>query len=221
MTVLFLFDAWSRLPRKNPEAELRVFKKAFPNGNSVRLIIKAHHLSPVEYYELHRLCGRNHWITIVDDFLSEQALSRLFLDADILLSLQRSEGFGLNLAKAQAYGIPIITTAYGGHLDFCEDTAFLVGYKLEDVTRYNDPWYPEGHWAEPNEEEAVGLLRSVVEKVKSNCPVLTRRRLKGQQIIHSDFSDTALKDRLRERLAVFFPKLIFRNEQLEAQRRAS
>ena len=208
LTVLFLFDAWSRLPRKNPEAVIRVFREAFRGGREARLIIKAHHLSGEELRKLHVLCGREHWITIIDEFLPEKELNALFAGADILLSLQRSEGFGLNLARALAVGLPVITTGFGGHLDFCTAaTAKLVPYRMESAGAYRDPWYPAGNWAAPDEAAAVRMLREATREVRAGVAPLARRRAAGRKMMAGEFSAEALRLRIKERLRPCFPGL--------------
>ncbi len=208
LTVLFLFDAWSRLPRKNPEAVIRVFREAFRDGRKARLIIKAHHLSGEELRKLHQLCGRDHWITIIDEYLPETELNSLFARADVLLSLQRSEGFGLNLARALAAGLPVVTTGFGGHLDFCtKATAKLVPYSLESAAGYRDPWYAGGNWAAPDEATAVTMLQDVAAEVRSGSGKLETRRKAGRKLITKDFSDAALRSRIAARMQPYFPKL--------------
>ncbi len=208
LTVLFLFDAWSRLPRKNPEAVIRVFRKAFAGDSRARLLIKAHHLSPEELSTLHAQCGRDHWITIINEFLSERELDTIFRSADILLSLQRSEGFGFNLARALANGLPLVTTGHGGHREFCKRAnTFLVPYSMEEVAGYGDPWYPLGRWGAPNEGAAVKLLQKLAAMVRSRDPELDRMRQHGLDTMAKHFSTARLAQRIRGRLKHRLPSL--------------
>ena len=99
----------------------------------MRLVIKAHHLSSGEEEHLRHCCGSDQRIILHNAFIDKDALCGLYESADIFLSLQRAEGFGLNIAHALAIGLPVITTAFGGHLDFCnEETAFLVRKPLSN-----------------------------------------------------------------------------------------
>ena len=201
LTVLFLFDAWSRLPRKNPEAVIRVFRRAFEGMWNVRLILKGHHLSADEFSNLQKLCGYDQWITIINDFLSAAELDRMFEKADLLLSLQRSEGFGLNLARALAKGVPVVTTGYGGHRDFCRpNIAFLVPYKLEEATGYKDPWYPVGRWGDPNEAAAIKLVQQVAGMIRKKDPEIDERRQRGLDLMETKFSQACLEQRIQRRL---------------------
>lgn len=179
LTVLFVFDAWSTLERKNPLAVVRVFKKAFKDSKlKVRLILKGHHLRTEDVARLRGHCDDR--MTLINFTVTGAAMDRLFSQADILLSLQRSEGFGLNIAKSLARGIPVVTTGYGGHLDFCnKKNTFLIGYKMVNVKSSGGKFYREGRWASPDEGEAVRTLMKVAKKVVSNDTSLLKMRQRG------------------------------------------
>jgi len=204
LTVLFLFDAWSRLPRKNPEAVIRVFRKAFAGVTNVRLVIKAHHMTGEDLAMLQELCGRDHWITVINEFLPEDELNEMFESADMLLSLQRSEGFGLNLGRALARGLPIVTTGYGGHRDFCRpDNSFLVPYRLRetvDTDPSSDPYYSVGRWGDPNETAAVRIVKQVAKMIRTKDPEIDERRQRGLDVMAKGFSQDRLQQTIRTRL---------------------
>jgi glycosyltransferase involved in cell wall biosynthesis len=200
-TVLYLFDAWSRCSRKNPEASIRVFQKAFPHRRDVRLVLKGHHLNEAELKQLRAAAGWDSRITVLNEFLSFEALEQLFANADVLLSLQRSEGFGLNIARALGIGLPVITTGWGGHLDFCKSqNSMLVPYQMKHVSLEGDHFYQEGVWADPDEKAAAKMLREVCLMVESADPVLTKMRKHGLKLMATNFSREALKKRIAERL---------------------
>src|SRR5690606_15325465 len=147
--------------------------------------------------------GNDPRVSLINSYLSKPAMERLFADADILLSLQRSEGFGLNLARAMARGIPLITTAFGGHLDFCsEDSAFLIPWTLTDVRIHGDEFYTSGKWADPDEAAAVNCLREVVRMVIERDSELDSRRERGRRTIAERFSREMLKRRIAKLLGV-------------------
>jgi glycosyltransferase involved in cell wall biosynthesis len=80
----------------------------------------------------------------------------------MILSLHRSEGFGLTLAEAMASGTIPVATGYSGNLQFMKDKDFLVDYKLVDVNNT----YFKGQWAEPNIEDAIDKIDNAIKNKK-------------------------------------------------------
>jgi glycosyltransferase involved in cell wall biosynthesis len=113
---------------------------------------------------LHDAVGNAPNIDIIDAVWSRAEVSKLYCDADVLLSLHRSEGFGLSIAEAMMVECPTIVTAWSGNMDFCaEDTSFLVAYRLVPFED-NDPSYSKvgsARWAEPDVEAAASHLREL------------------------------------------------------------
>ncbi|HYF35004.1 MAG TPA: glycosyltransferase family 9 protein [Prosthecobacter sp.] len=193
-TVLYLFDAWSRFTRKNPTAAVRVFQRTFRFRHDVRLILKGHHMSPEELLQLKASTGFDSRITIVNRYLTSAELDELFDSADVLLSLQRGEGFGLNIAKALGRGLPVITTGWGGQLDFCRpENAMLVPYRLVNAgSGCEDHRFSNGVWAEPNETAACHMLARMEQMAAAGDKVLLEMRENGLKMINSKFSHPVL-----------------------------
>ena len=89
-------------------------------------------------------------IQVLETTLTEADMACLMNSADVLLSLHRSEGFGLVPAQALLYGKPIIATDWSGCKDFLNaENSVLVPSSLIPV---HDPsqMYRSGHWADPD-----------------------------------------------------------------------
>jgi glycosyltransferase involved in cell wall biosynthesis len=88
-------------------------------------------------------------------------LSLLIAGSDAVISLHRSEGFGLVLAEAMLAEVPVIATAWSGNTDFIDDDcAIPIPYKLIPATDAQGLYdAPESHWAEPDTEAAARALR--------------------------------------------------------------
>lgn len=166
---VFNFSYGSCYERKNPEAILTAFAKAFPNDEDVRLIIKtAHSQSSTEKSHairllIKKLCLENK-VVVVDDYMPHSDLIDLFAASDVYISLHRGEGLGLGMLESMSVGTPVICTRYGGNLDFCkETTSFLVNVS-KVVAATDFPFYRYvADWAEPDIDQAAYYLRKIYE----------------------------------------------------------
>jgi glycosyltransferase involved in cell wall biosynthesis len=195
---LTIFDMLSVFERKNPLAVVEAFVRAFGDSSACHLAVKVNHghLRPDQVQRL-RAAAAGYPVTILDHAASREEINALMLSCDCLVSLHRSEGFGLTLAEAMCLGKPVIATAYSGNLDFTKsDNAFLVGYRLRPVGKGCEP-YDEGlMWAEPSIEEAAAQMKAVYE-----CEDLRQRRaMAGQEFVREFFSPAAVGRHMRNRL---------------------
>ena len=70
-------------------------------------------------------------VELIYDDLTDEDLKALYLQSDLLIAPSRAEGFGLPIAEAMKLGIPVITTAWGGQMDFCNhQNSWLIDFKL-------------------------------------------------------------------------------------------
>jgi glycosyltransferase involved in cell wall biosynthesis len=165
---LSLFDFWSTPERKNPLGAIQAFQLAFPpqDGAAVELLIKTSSAEqfPEACAELMAAAAgdpRIHWL---HELLSPAAMDDLLLSADTLLSLHRSEGFGLVLADAMVTELPVIATGYSGNLDFMPPgSAALVRWQIQPITRTCGDYRQGWHWAEPDLAAAARAMRQLVQ----------------------------------------------------------
>ncbi|HEV8185540.1 MAG TPA: glycosyltransferase, partial [Chthoniobacterales bacterium] len=160
---LFLFDMSSELERKNPFGLIRAFRRAFLPDEKVTLLLKLvrGELDPAGTARLEAAAGDAN-IVIVNEVVSRERALGFVKMSDCYVSLHRSEGFGLALAEAMALGKPVISTGYSGNLDFMNaGNSFLVDYTIVPVESEGPNYRCGGRWAEPSEEHAATLIRSV------------------------------------------------------------
>jgi glycosyltransferase involved in cell wall biosynthesis len=111
------------------------------------------------------LCGDRRDITLVNEHWTHELVASLFLDIDVYVSPHRSEGYGLTVAHALAHDRYVITTAYGGPVDFTSSTfSGQVPYKMVRVGP--NAVYPENaQWAEPDISAGAELMRNAAQDV--------------------------------------------------------
>jgi glycosyltransferase involved in cell wall biosynthesis len=161
----FMFDHHSIAARKNALGLVAAFTEAFPPGRNATLLIKTINAAtyPETAAELVAAASGHPAIQVVDIALPASERAALLAGCDCYVSLHRSEGFGLTIAEAMAYGRPVVATGFGGNVDYIDDeTGYLVRSTLTPVGE-GVPVYPaDGVWAEPDLSHAAQLLRSVL-----------------------------------------------------------
>lgn len=184
---LFMFDFHSFADRKNPEAVVQAFLRAFPNGTEkVHLLLKtqAGDSAPEAWSRLNEVCTDPR-IEIRDTVLERPAVIALVQSADAFVSLHRSEGFGRGPAEAMLLGKPVILTGYSGTADFVTpDCAYLVDYKLRPVAPDEYPGVHEDtvvSWADPDIDMAAAHMRHVHEQPEAARALGERARARIEQ----------------------------------------
>ena len=166
---IFSFDYLSCPARKNPLGVLRAFQAAFPDKDErVGLVIKSTNARAQHYPEvttvLIEAAHEDRRIKIIDRILSRDEVLSLVRQSDCYVSLHRAEGFGLGMAEAMAFGMPVIGTNYSGNTDFLsESTGFPVPYTLRPVQPGEFPFEDGQFWAEPDEATAAVIMRRIFD----------------------------------------------------------
>ncbi len=148
---LAMYDFKSISERKNPKAVIRAYKNAFDQGGEgTGLVIKINHLGKKrELEQLQEEMAGYKNIYYITDNLSRKEIESLIADVDVLVSLHRSEGFGLPLAEAMYLGTPVIATGWSANVEFMEnDCSCLVNYTLTEIKRNIGPYEKGNQWAE-------------------------------------------------------------------------
>lgn len=199
-TFLFMFDLDSVVQRKNPLAAVEAFRRAFPDASSTALLIKAGRAdrNRVDYAELEQRLRGIPGVYLSDRMLPRARVNGLLAACDSVVSLHRSEGFGLILAEAMDLGKPVIATGWSGNMDFMNSgNSCPVGYELVTLDRTYRAYDAGQQWAEPDVEHAAHLMKRVAEDAEFRKQIGE----KAQQTIRSQFSPEAAGLRYRRRLA--------------------
>lgn len=155
----------SCFPRKGVDILLTAYGEAFTKNDNVSLIIKTFnnpHHNITEQVEKYKQSNPKfpHVILIIDD-LSEEQLKGLYQQCNVLVAPSKAEGFGLPIAEAILSNLPVITTAWGGQLDFCNNTiadgaVALIDYQMENAQTHFNLY--ESMWAKPDVESLKNHL---------------------------------------------------------------
>jgi len=162
IVVLTAFDLASSFARKNPLAAIAAFQAAFGARPDRILLLKIANPGhfPADFARVAAEVAGAGNIRLFTATLPDADNFALTACADIVLSLHRSEGFGLILAEAMLLGIPVIATAWSGNMDFMDAaSAGLVRARLVPAVDPRGTYdLPASHWAHPDLAEATAAL---------------------------------------------------------------
>jgi glycosyltransferase involved in cell wall biosynthesis len=170
----------SSLARKNPLAAILAHRAAFGERADRMLLLKLGH---ADHYraDLAGLvaaaegAGNIRFETRTLPTAESHALTAC---ADIVLSLHRSEGFGLVPAEAMLLGRAVVATGWSGNTDFMDnDSAALVDYRLVPVADSRGTYsVPGARWAEPDIGEAARHMVRLAEDPAERAALGARAR---------------------------------------------
>jgi glycosyltransferase involved in cell wall biosynthesis len=202
---LTLFDMLSVFDRKNPLGTIEAFIKAFGADPAVQLIVKINNAEKrPDHMKILKESIAGYPITLIDRNFQREETYGLINVCDCVVSLHRSEGFGLTLAEAMYLGKPVIATAYSGNMDFTRiDNSFLVSYRLKSVGKNNEPYDEHCLWADPVVEHASEHMRTVARDAQTRQKVAAIGRELARNMLSPGTVGMRMKDRLRAILSDF------------------
>ncbi len=201
--VVFLtsVDYATGLQRQNPLDVVESFCPAFAEEEGPRLVIETAHASmyPLEHAKLLTAVGERRDITVLD--CAEGATGRLVYDWKpehaCYVSLHRSEGTGLALARAMSCGMASIVTAHSCGAEFLgERDSYPIQYSRVPVLEHESYGTVGEYWAQPDVERATDAMRRAASDAKS----LHFRARKGRERAQRLFSVSAVRA-VRDRLS--------------------
>lgn len=164
---LSIFDAASSVERKNPMAAIAAHRQAFGDRQDRVLVLKTYntHMGGSAWRETLAAATTVRNIRIIDREMNRAEIWGLLRLSDALVSLHRSEGFGLSLCEAMSLGKPVIASGWSGNLDFMDhESAILVDCRLVPATDERSTYSLAGaHWAEPDISAAAEAFRTLAD----------------------------------------------------------
>lgn len=190
---VLVLDAAASLARQNPHAAVRAFRTAFPGRADVEMVIVLQNPKAARgrLREFSDITEDDSRIWYWDTELSADATNGLITNADVLVSLHRANGFGVDIARAMSLNTLVIASRWGGNMDFTTDDNSL----LVDV----DPCSPESggagaaqNFREPDFAKAVSAFKSAAEAQDLRARLI----LEGSKINFTERFRSAVKQRL-------------------------
>ncbi len=185
VVTLCSFSLASSFARKNPLAAIAAHRAAFGDRADRILVMKighAGHFGP----DLQRLkeaasgAANIRFETRTLPLADNHALTAC---ADIVLSLHRSEGFGLVPAEGMLLGRAVVLTNWSGNTDFTdEQTAALVPYRLIPAVDPRGVFQAPGAvWAEADVDAAAAQLRRLADDPAARIALGARAQVAARQ----------------------------------------
>lgn len=160
----FLFVGGA-IERKGVDLLLEAFREAFTAADDATLVIKDALAGGI--YRLQSMRERiqaTPGVIYQDADIEDEELVALYRNCHAFAFPTRGEGYGLPLAEAQACGLPVITTGYGGAMNFCDAAdGWLVAARLETVPGdrlRHEECAGIPFWAVPERAALVAALRA-------------------------------------------------------------
>ena len=196
---LMMFDVQSFGARKNPEGAIEAFRRAFGNVPGVTLVIKVNDSlrGSASARHLRERVADMKSVRVIDTKLNRQRTYDLLSVCDSVVSLHRSEGFGLVLAEAMFLGKPVVATGWSGNLEFMTPrNSCLVDHRPVTLERDIGPYERGQIWAEPDLDHAAGLMGELAQSPEHARTIGEA----GRHTIHTELAPERIGELYRERL---------------------
>jgi glycosyltransferase involved in cell wall biosynthesis len=187
---------------------IEAYARAFTADDPVRLVIKT---SEHDYTRPRRLRRwfrsaaaarrllRRHCrpppVEVIDTELSNARIDALHARGHCYVALGHGEGWNLPAFDAAAHGRPVVTTRFGGPLEFLhEDDAYLIDAELAPVSdrRGRGSYAASQRWAVPDLETAARALREAYEQRAE----ASARGARAAQRVRREFAAGTIAERL-------------------------
>ena len=162
--------------RKGIEDLVKVFDKFNDKYENTQLILKLHYKGYTQESKNKCISDIQKFTTkvgtsifLIMDHLSNKDILTLHSFGDCYVSLTKGEGFGLTIFDAYNLGKKVITTGYGGSVDFLgTDYNGLVKYKIDKVygmETFSTNYTEDQKWAYPDLDHAYKLMEKSYKKL--------------------------------------------------------
>ena len=182
--VFYSIFQWTE--RKNPKCMLQAYWSAFTKNDNVMLVLKAYGVndspssinlirSAIRGYKAELAGGKPLYdfppVYLLPKIISDDNIAYLHNTGHCLVSTARGEGWNIPAATAILMNKPIISSVYGGVVDFLDKTEYYAANSDGMIPVSGMPWIrwytSEQHWGNPNCASVSHLMREVFnEQIK-------------------------------------------------------
>jgi glycosyltransferase involved in cell wall biosynthesis len=196
---LLLYDLNSYSQRKNPGAVIEAFRASGLAGRGAALVIKTHGAAghETELAALRAAVAGLPEAMLLTETLSRTDIYALEAACDCLVSLHRSEGFGLVVAECMFLGKPVIATDWSATAEFLNETnGCPVRASLVTLETSHGPYSKGQTWAEPDVAHAAWWM----QKLAADSVLCTQLGAAARAVIEGKFAPAKIGAHYRQRL---------------------
>jgi glycosyltransferase involved in cell wall biosynthesis len=202
LTFVARVDYDTGFERQNPLGVVEAFCAAFEPEAGPRLVIETAHAAryPAEHAGLVDAVATRSDIAVLHDQAGrvEDALKGWSGGRSCFVSLHRSEGTGLVLARAMAEGIPTIVTSHSFSAEMQDQRdSMQVPFSRTAIPPNEHRCEPGGSWAEPDLDAAARAMRLVFEQPK----MAAARARRAQERVRRQLAPTRSVRIMHDRVA--------------------
>lgn len=138
-------------------------------------------------------------ILVINKDISQAQIKYLYENTDALVAPSFGEGFGLPMAEAMLFELPVITTNHSGQCDFCtEKTAWMLTCTLEPAKTHIN--LSNSLWAVP---KAKALQDAILTVYHANATTIQHKTDLAKAFILKNYSSVAVAAKITDAFADF------------------
>jgi hypothetical protein len=169
---LSFFNGRESFDRTDPRIAIRAFREAFPRHGKACLVLASDDgpVMPEQRRILEGAIDGDTDIQLLDRRLTPGDMLSLIAACDAVLSLHRSEGLGLSIARAMLLDRPVIAPPYAASGEFVtRQTGYPVDYRLV-------PAADGSCWADADTAHAAWIMDRLTEEPQRALPLVREAR---------------------------------------------
>lgn len=198
--------------RKNPEALLEAYSKAFPKKANVGLLIKSYISNFSDNSKNYILNKINEYakkfniknnIFFHHELMSYNQIQGLHRRGDCYVSAHRGEGWGVPQAEAITNSNPVITTGYGGINEYFENmvNGIVVPFTMVNVTGMSHATHyysADQMWAEVDIDYMSEKMKFLFENQEEAAEIGRKAQIMAKEKLSYNVVGSLMRSRLEE-----------------------